>query len=397
MITNKGKEIIAKYLLGTTPAYASYMAFGCGAKPLSSANGYGTYDEYTELQFEMFRVPISSRGYVKEDIGNNEFISKIVFTSELPTQERYEITEIGIFPAGGNPSASGFDSRTLIAFAEEEQWQYLDTTVKPILTVNQPLDTPADDNIINTSTPDFTINNVPSLLPNVFQANADNNIFFKTNRNTKNERCRYLNNMLLVKGNYSAIKDIVSADLSTSDLLENKNYIIKTGLNINLVQNSLSDKIKIAFSLVNKNATSYTHPDSLKIILEFIDSNGKYARSLVTITDNDSGINFSTNRYIVQEKSLSDFTQQTGFSWQYVNSLKIYSCVITSNAVVDTHYIAFDAIRFDNISTQNPLYGLVGYTVVKNTNGEAIAKSPNTNNYVEFRMALDVGIIGDIS
>jgi hypothetical protein len=39
---------------------------------------------------------------------------------------------------------------------------------------------------------------------------------------------------------------------------------------------------------------------------------------------------------------------------------------------------------------------LVGYTVVKNTNGEAIAKSPNTNNYVEFRMALDVGIIGDI-
>ena len=393
MITNKGKEIIAKYLLGTTPAYASYMAFGCGAKPLSSANGYGTYDDYTELQFEMFRVPISSRGYVKEDIGNNEFISKIVFTSELPTQERYEITEIGIFPAGGNPSASGFDSRTLIAFAEEEQWQYLDTTVKPILTVNQPLDTPADDNIINTSTPDFTINNVASLLPNVFQANADNNIFFKTNRNTKNERCRYLNNMLFVKGNYSAIKDITDVTSSLSGI----NHIIKTGLNINLVQNSLSDKIKIAFSLVNKNATSYTHPDSLKIILEFIDSNGKYARSLVTVTDNASGINFSTNRYIVQEKSLSDFTQQTGFSWQYVNSLKIYSCVITSNAVVDTHYIAFDAIRFDNVSTQNPLYGLVGYTVVKNTNGEAIAKSPNTNNYVEFRMALDVGIIGDIS
>ena len=393
MITNKGKEIIAKYLLGTTPAYASYMAFGCGAKPLSSANGYGTYDDYTELQFEMFRVPISSRGYVKEDIGNNEFISKIVFTSELPTQERYEITEIGIFPAGGNPSASGFDSRTLIAFAEEEQWQYLDTTVKPILTVNQPLDTPADDNIINTSTPDFTINNVASLLPNVFQANADNNIFFKTNRNTKNERCRYLNNMLLVKGNYSAIKDITDVTSSLSGI----NHIIKTGLNINLVQNSLSDKIKIAFSLVNKNATSYTHPDSLKIILEFIDSNGKYARSLVTVTDNASGINFSTNRYIVQEKSLSDFTQQTGFSWQYVNSLKIYSCVVTSNLVVDTHYIAFDAIRFDNVSTQNPLYGLVGYTVVKNTNGEAIAKSPNTNNYVEFRMALDVGIIGDIS
>ena len=393
MITNKGKEIIAKYLLGTTPAYASYMAFGCGAKPLASGDSYGNYNEYSELEFEMFRVPISSRGYVKEDIGNNEFISKIVFTSELPTQERYEITEIGIFPAGGNPSASGFDSRTLIAFTEEEQWQYLDTTLKTVPTIIEPLDHPLDDNIINTSTADFNINNVDSLLPSVFQTNADNNIFFKTNRNTKNERCRYLNNMLFTLGNYSSIKDITDVTSNLSGI----NHIIKTGLNINLVQNSLSDKIKIAFSLVNKNATSYTNPDSLKIILEFIDNNNKYARSLITVTDGDVGINFNTNRYIVKEKTLSDFTQQTGFSWQYVNSLKIYSCVITSNAVVNTHYIAFDAIRFDNVSTQNPLYGLVGYTVVKNTNGQTIAKSPNTNNYVEFRMALDVGTIGDIS
>ena len=393
MITNKGKEIIAKYLLGTTPAYASYMAFGCGAKPLASGDSYGNYNEYSELEFEMFRVPISSRGYVKEDIGNNEFISKIVFTSELPTQERYEITEIGIFPAGGNPSASGFDSRTLIAFSEEEQWQYLNGTPQPIVSITQPLDTPLDDNIINTSTADFTINNVASLLPSVFQANADNNIFFKTNRNTKNERCRYLNNMLLVKGNYSAIKDIY--DLTSS--LSGINYIIKTGLNINLVQNSLSDKIKIAFSIVNKNATSYTIPDAATIILEFIDSNNKYARSRIDLAHDGETVDFATNRYFVEEKSLSDFTQQTGFSWQYVNSLKIYSCVVTSNLVVDTHYIAFDAIRFDNVSTQNPLYGLVGYTVVKNTNGQAIAKSPNTNNYVEFRMALDVGTIGDIS
>jgi hypothetical protein len=112
-------------------------------------------------------------------------------------------------------------------------------------------------------------------------------------------------------------------------------------------------------------------------------------------------VNFETNRYFVEEMRLFNFVQETGFSWQYVNSLKIYSCVLKSIegvvTEVDTHYIAFDAIRFDNVSTQNPLYGLVGYTVVKNTNGEPIEKSPNTNNYVEFRMALDVGIIGDIS
>jgi hypothetical protein len=39
----------------------------------------------------MFRVPISSRGYVQEN-GMN----KIVLTAELPTEERYEITEVGL-------------------------------------------------------------------------------------------------------------------------------------------------------------------------------------------------------------------------------------------------------------------------------------------------------------
>jgi hypothetical protein len=38
---------------------------------------------------------------------------------------------------------------------------------------------------------------------------------------------------------------------------------------------------------------------------------------------------------------------------------------------------------------------LVGYTVVQNADAEPITKSTNTNNYVEFRMALDIGVIGD--
>ncbi len=34
MITNTGKSIMAKYLVGQAPAYASHIAIGCGAKPL---------------------------------------------------------------------------------------------------------------------------------------------------------------------------------------------------------------------------------------------------------------------------------------------------------------------------------------------------------------------------
>lgn len=371
MITNKGKEIIAKYLLGTTPSYASYMAFGCGQAALATADPYGDYSDKELLDFEMFRVPISSKGYVKEDN-----VNKIVFTAELPTQERYEITEIGIYSAGGNPSAAGFDSRSLLLFTEEEQWQYLDTTLKTISSINSALDE-SDDNIISTT-------------ESVFQASSDNRIFYKAYRNEKNERCRFFNNMLLVKGNYSTIKDVTNVTTLTPGA-NGQNYVTTTGLNINLSQNSLSDKIKIAFSLVNKDATTYTKPDSLKIILEFINSNNQYARCLVDLVDSVDGISFDDNRYFVVEKTLEDVVQQEGFSWESITSVRLYSCIVTAGETVDTHYIAFDAIRFDNVTTINPLYGLVGYTVVKNANAEPIEKSPNTNNYVEFRMSLDIG------
>jgi hypothetical protein len=376
VITNKGKDIIAKYLIGITPAYASYMAFGCGAKPLTTGESFGQYSTKDVLDFEMFRVPISSRGYVEEDGFN-----KIVFTSELPTTERYEITEIGIFSAGGNPDASGFDSRPLLLFTEEEQWQYGNTTFEDVTSpITTSLDYPLDDNIIATAL-------------DVFQAAADNSIFFKANRNEKNERCRFFNNMIFIKGDYSQIKDITNVASS----LTGQYHIQKTGLNLNLSQNSLSDQIKIAFSLVNKDAASYTNPDSLKIILEFIDSNNKYARCLVDLVDGAGGVSFNTNRYFAISKTLGNFVLEQGFSWATIKTAKIYSCVVDSGNEVNTHYIAFDAIRFDNVNTVNPLYGLVGYTVVKNADGDPITKSTNTNNYVEFRMALDIGTIGDIS
>jgi hypothetical protein len=200
--------------------------------------------------------------------------------------------------------------------------------------------------------------------------------------------------MVLVKGNYSTIKDITNiTDVgTTTTTLSTKNYIKKTGLNIDLSKNSLSDKIKIAFSLVNKDASSpYAKPGSLKIILEFTDTNTKTARCLIDLVHGAGGIDFDANRYFVVEKTLEDFVKEEAFSWEFVSSAKLYSCIVTSSAVVTTHYIAFDAIRFDNLSTLNSLYGLVGYTVVQNANAEPIEKSPNTNNYVEFRMSLDIG------
>ena len=160
MITNTGKSIIGKYMLGHAPAYASYIAVGCGAQPLATGDPYGDYSQQQNLDFEMFRVPISSRGFVND--GGTE---KLVLTAELPTEERYEITEVGLYSAGSNPSAGAYDSRTVFAFSTGENWQYhTATAATSIPTITEPLDDPEDDNIIATT--DL-----------VFQTNADNSIF----------------------------------------------------------------------------------------------------------------------------------------------------------------------------------------------------------------------------
>lgn len=116
MITNTGKNILAKYLIGQAPSYASHIAVGCGAQPLNTDGVFDDYSEKKTLDFEMFRIPITSRGYVTED-----GISKIVFTGELPTEERYEISEVGIYSSGSNPAAGGTDSRTIYAFTQTEK------------------------------------------------------------------------------------------------------------------------------------------------------------------------------------------------------------------------------------------------------------------------------------
>ena len=72
MITNSGKKIISKYLLGQTAEYAGYIAVGCGTNALTpsqtlSAGKTLDIKSKTNLDFEMFRVPISSRGYVVEN------------------------------------------------------------------------------------------------------------------------------------------------------------------------------------------------------------------------------------------------------------------------------------------------------------------------------------------
>ena len=449
MITNTGKNILAKYLVGQTPSYASHIAVGCGPKPIVSDGTLGDYSNKKSLDFEMFRVPIISRGFV-DDNG----VSKIVLTAELPTQERYEITEVGVFSAASNPAAGAFDSKNIFTFSDSESWKY-GSQATEIPSIYEPLDdrvvkvtnavasgttityttdaahelttgtkisisgispvvfnlsdvtiatvpTPTTFTIVVTSaitgtfvSSGYLINDVDTNIINqvypVFQTNADNKIFTNSNRVSRYERCRFLNNIFAISGNNANITIDSNQNLNAET---GSNFIQLSDTAIDFSKNAPTDELRLAFSVVNKVGSAVTLPTSVRIIIEFSSTgtfkNGKWAifEAVIDGTDND----FSENRYFVVSKQLQELVKSTDFSWSEINTARIYASVFKDGSSTPTSdfYVCLDGLRLENVTSTNSVYGLTGYSVMRTPEAKTIIKSANTTNYIEFRFALDV-------
>jgi hypothetical protein len=376
MITNTGKNIIAKFLIGQAPAYASYMAFGCGEKPLGTSSQYGDYSNRENLTFEMLRVPITSRGYVVEDD-----VQKIVFTAELPTEERYEVTEVGVFSAKADPALTSTDSRTLVSFSSTENWEYhTDTLSTSIYAASGPLHEDSN-NIIVVKNGD--------VVQKVFTANADNVTFQNSLRVNRHERPRFLNNTIFLSGDLSSIDE----DFDTTD---NSDHIHLTGRSFNLSKNSPLDELRLAFSVINKSAASTDVPDAVRIIVEFATSDsastGDRAKFQIEVT-NGFGIgrqDLSANRYVVAKAKLEELAKSSSFNWQDVAVIKIFATVINGGVPSPDYLIGIDALRLENTTSTNPLYGMTGYSVIKTDDALPVIKGLNTSNMAEFRFGMDV-------
>jgi len=392
MITNIGKNLLAKYLVGQTQSYASHIAVGCGASPLASDGSFGDYSLKNSLDFEMFRVPIISRGFVNEG-----GIDKVVLTAELPTEERYEITEIGIFSAASNPVAGSFDSKNVYSFASTDDWLYqpFNSSAIPIPPKPEPLDGDSDNGVINVLDDD----DQPI---NVFTTNADNRIFTNPTRVARNERCRFLNNIITMAGNTSTLTKNVSGKL---DIDPESKYIRLNQTTVDFTKNSPLDELRLAFSVINKvpgtDLVPASVPDNVKVIVEFSytesDTPQEYARFEVNIDDlgYSAGTatdkrNLSANRYLVVKKALKDLNKTDNFDWREVTVAKIYSCVTEAGIPSDLFYVCLDGLRLENITSTNSLYGLTGYSVIKSVGAKPIIKAANTTNYIEFRFSLGV-------
>jgi hypothetical protein len=406
MITNTGKEIMAKYLIGQAPAYASYIAIGCGAKPLPTNEDLGDYSDKQSLDFEMFRVPIISRGFVNEND-----TAKVVLTAELPTADRYEISEIGLFSALGNSLATSSDSRSLYSFSGNEGWAYHSATDNSAVVI-PPIAGRLDEGGAN--------NSIARTEP-VFQAPASNSIFLSDYRTKRFEQPRFLDNTIFMSGKSAKLDvtsqtGVLSVDAEWTDGGTFKsNHIHLTNARLNFDNNAVTDEIRLAFSVVSKNEDPELNdiPSNVRIMVEFTSNDtydeGQYARLEVDLYDSNTTIgvannatarknvtvaDLSLNRYFVINKKIEDLTKSPGFSWEIVKNVKVYVSVLDDNAEpTDLYYVCLDGLRFENVSTPNPLYGMTGYTVVtNNVNGQprTIIKSPNSTNYVEFRFAVDV-------
>lgn len=376
MITNLGKNVLAKYLIGQSPSYASHIAVGCGSTPVDAAINLGDYSDKTELDFEMFRVPIISRGYVKED-----GITKIVFTAELPTQERYEITELGVYSAGSNPSATGFDSRTLYTFSRQESWESVDVSSgTPVQESLYVIDDPLLDSIVTGDMASIPSKAADGQDHRAFQTNATNKLFSNEIRRNRSEQLRYLNNMVLMRGNYSSD--------SNNEISVDESYI-ELSTSVNLQQNSSVDKIKVAFSVINVingDQETIENPDSASITIMFEDQNGNTTK---TTYSTDVTQDWS-KRYVVLEKNLSDFIPTGQFLWSQVTKVKVFGMVLVNGVASENHYIALDAIRLENLTSENPLYGLTGYSVLVTPDQLPVVKAPNTSSLIEFRLGVGI-------
>jgi len=163
--------------------------------------------------------------------------------------------------------------------------------------------------------------------------------------------------------------------------------------------------LRFALAVIKKDATQSEEAGRVCVIIEFAsgDENSptSYAKFEVNAAtgDDDSSspesgatINLVNNRYIVAKKTLSELTKSADFSWTNITSVRVFATVheTGSSTPSDKFYVALDGFRFENTTSQNPLYGLTGYTTIKTSDGRGISKEINTSNIVEYRYGLDV-------
>jgi hypothetical protein len=381
LITTDGKQIIAKYLLDQAPAFATHIAAGCGTKPLLSGDEANISASVQSLDFELFREPILAKGFVNEG-----GVEKIVFKAQMPTTQRYLISEVGLYPAGTNVIAGKYDSRLLVTFTSAEPWSYVTNGSASAIEFEP-------NGVLNLTSGSAITNDITTTTKGQF-INSDSTIFNTSSRSSRLEQPRLLSRALMVSGS-SSFLTLDPGDPTKLIATSSASYIENSSINFDFSQNITTDKLKLAFSLLSRTASVDTAPASVRILLEFtngttLPGTSPKAKLSMILSSSDFQVDGNANRYVVVTKSLSNFERDTDFTFSNINGIRMYTSILVGGVPTNNYLVAYDGLRIDNVSTINPLYSLVGYDVIKTDNGLPILKQENTNNYIEYRFGIGV-------
>jgi len=309
-------------------------------------------------------------------------LKKLFLKQELPIEQRFQITEIGLYPAEKNIVAGNFDSRIISTFSNSEPWAYSNNsndsgTVLYIGPVPIDPTNVGDIGITEPGWDDFIF------------INSNSPIFEYSDRINRGEQPRYLNRSLSVSGSTSVVSG-VSASSSLIDVSSSASYYVENNsISLNLGKNLPSDEVKLAFSLVSL-AREEINPSNIKIRLELLNNSGVNSPKAyvnMSLTNQD----IASNRYQIITKTLSDFTTTENFSWSSISGIRIYTCIHnSSNVPTGEHFIFYDGIRFENVSSYNPLYSLVAAEYIRTLDENPILKKENSTSYVEYRFGVGV-------
>jgi hypothetical protein len=326
------------------------------------------------MDFEMLRLPIKSRNSFIEN-----GISMIELSAELPTTEIYEISELGLF-SDTSDFSSRINNKNISSFSGDLPWSYQkNSSVLDIPFISVPLDSGNEISTIDVE-------------EEVFQANSNNNLFKNNTRLLRQEKPRYEKTTYFIAGNTSTLEE--ASGILTPDTVTNHIKTSISGLSW-LDESSPNDEIRLALSLVNK-VNETAAPDELRVLLEFSSEEGsgvqtdtyRYARFHATIDNTQQ--DFTTNRYVVLNKKLSELEKSQDFSWSQVRFSKIYVSTIKSGNPTADYYVALDSLKFEYLTSNNPIYGLTGYTIIKNANNSTITKEENATQSIAFKFAVGV-------
>lgn len=362
------------------------------------------YSAKRSLDFEMLRVPITSRGLATEN-----GIDMLVLGAQTPTQERLSITEVGIYSAGTNNLVTGSQSNMLHTFANYENWELHNTTSAIVTTFPTAL-----------SSDQGATLNVSSTYPATF-ISADDAVFQNADRTLHQERPRMYDSTLVLNGKLSYIQNVNNTTTMTVDneAIGNIGTGIRDNRHIHLLgqtyafdQNSSSDEIRVAFSILYKKvlpaAVPNSDPSYIGIIIEFSSEANIDTTKRARLKISKNSTELANSRYFVESVPLSDLEVSGDFAWSAVDTVKIYFSAFTGTSpyiatdLSDEYSLALDAISFENVydEEQNSSYGLVAYSTLGTTKTIGvigytvpIEKNLNNSSLIEYKFPI---VVGDI-